>query len=315
MADAARQFGMTLEVLYAERDHLLMLRQTEALARRVEAPDFIVLVNEKMAADEMMKTLAHSPARVLLIHNDLTDAQRRRIGNEREAIANWIGTITANAERGAFRLMANLCRLHGTDEARVIGITGDPKTPVSMERAHGVASYLAQTARGSTLQLAYSDWSFEDSYQKARVLLSRYPQANLLWAANDTMTLGEAKAVKEAGTAVLVGGVGALRQAVASVVDGGIAALVAGDYFIGAFAIVLLYDYYYGFDFAVHGGVRQKLDFLRVIDRSNAEPFSNAIFKRGVIPDFTRYARALHPSTNGYAFDFLHQLNIVPGDT
>lgn len=315
MAAAADRFGMTLEVLYAERDHLLMLRQAEALAQRAEAPDFIILVNEKMAAGEMLEALARSPAKLLLMHNDLTDAQRRRVGNERESISNWIGTITANAERGAFRLMANLCRLHDTDEARVIGITGDPKTPVSMERAQGVASYLAQTARGITLQLAYSDWSAEDSYQKSRVLLARYPQANLLWAANDTMTLGAAKAVKEAGTAVLVGGVGALQRAVAGVVDGDIAAIVAGDYFIGAFAIVLLYDYAQGVDFAAHGGVRQKLDFLRVLDRSNAGAFLDAIFERGTIPDFARYAHALHPSTGGYAFDFLRQLNVASGDT
>ena len=85
---------MRLEVLWAERDHLLMLRQAKEVARRAEAPDYIVIVNEKLAAQQMLRTLERSPAKVFLIHNDLTPEQRREIGNERERIGNWIGTAT-----------------------------------------------------------------------------------------------------------------------------------------------------------------------------------------------------------------------------
>src|SRR5689334_8221503 len=70
MAAAARSFGMQLEVLWAERDHLLMLRQAEEVARRAEAPDYIVVVNEKLAAQQMLRTFERSPAKVFLIHND-----------------------------------------------------------------------------------------------------------------------------------------------------------------------------------------------------------------------------------------------------
>ena len=49
MAAAAKTFGMQLEVLYAERDHLLMLRQAESVAQRADPPDYVVIVNEKLA--------------------------------------------------------------------------------------------------------------------------------------------------------------------------------------------------------------------------------------------------------------------------
>jgi hypothetical protein len=39
MQPAARSLGVHLEVLYAERDHVLMLRQAEDVARRSPAPD------------------------------------------------------------------------------------------------------------------------------------------------------------------------------------------------------------------------------------------------------------------------------------
>ena len=39
MANAAAAFGFELEVLYAERDHLLMMQQAEEVAQRRRPPD------------------------------------------------------------------------------------------------------------------------------------------------------------------------------------------------------------------------------------------------------------------------------------
>jgi ABC-type sugar transport system substrate-binding protein len=122
MAAAARSFGMQLEVMWAERDHLLMLRQAEEVARRAEAPDYIVIVNEKLAAQQMLRMFERSPTKVFLIHNDLTPEQRREIGNERERIRNWIGTATTDAARGGYLLMEDLYHQLGQREPQVIGI-------------------------------------------------------------------------------------------------------------------------------------------------------------------------------------------------
>jgi hypothetical protein len=119
-----------------------MLRQAEEVAHRIDAPDYVVIVNEKMAAQQMLEMLAQSPAKVFLMHNDLTLEQRRETGNERERIGNWIGTATTDAARGGYLLMQDLYRQLGQREARVVGITGDPNTPVSLERAEGVKHYV-----------------------------------------------------------------------------------------------------------------------------------------------------------------------------
>src|SRR5690349_3924512 len=44
MSLAANALGFELEVLYADRDHLLMLRQAEQVAQRSPAPDYLVAV-------------------------------------------------------------------------------------------------------------------------------------------------------------------------------------------------------------------------------------------------------------------------------
>lgn len=302
MADAARTFGMQLEVLFAERDHLLMLRQAESVAQRRNPPDYVVIVNEKLAAPQMLEMFADTPVKVLLIHNDLTPEQRRLVGNEREGFRQWIGTATTDEVRTEYRLMEELCRQLGDHEPRVIGITGDRGTPVSMERAQGVSNFIAHTGRGEILQLAFGDWSEADAEVKASVLLSRYPQANILWAANDSMALGAMRAVKARGARVLVGGTGAWPDALTSMAEGGLAASVGSHFFIGAWAMVLLHDYHHGVDFARQGGPAQKLDYMYVVNRDNARQYDQAVYKRDEALDFSLYSKVRHPKAGGYDF-------------
>ncbi|HKX40393.1 MAG TPA: ABC transporter substrate-binding protein [Burkholderiaceae bacterium] len=304
MADAAKTFGMQLEVLYAERDHLLMLRQAESVAKRADQPDYVVMVNEKLAAQSMLQMFARSPAKVLVIHNDLTPEQRSEIGNERERLRNWIGTATTDEARAQYRLMEELYRQLGEREPRVLGITGDRATPVSLERAQGVSDFIAHAGRGQTLQLLYSDWSSADAQSKANVLLSRYPQANIIWAANDTMALGALRAVKASGAKVLVGGTGGWPDALASMLEAGLAASMGSHFFIGAWAMVLLHDYHHGADFAAaQGGPTLKLDYLSVVNRHNAAHYDQAVYKRSGPMDFGAYSKVLHPRPGRYDFN------------
>ncbi len=302
MQPAARSLGLNLEVLYAERDHLLMLRQAEDVGRRSSAPDYVIIVNEKLAAQQMLKTLARSPAKVFVMHNDLTPEQRREIGNERQQIPNWIGTATTDAARGGYILMEYLYRRLGKQEPRIIGITGDPNTPVSMERADGVKDYVAHAGRGRIDQLAFGDWSYADGEQKAAVLLARYPDTNIIWGANDSMALGALRPVRARRARVLVGGIGGFWDAMTSVAEGGLAASSAGDYLIGAWAIVMLYDYHRGVDFAAHGGLAQKLDYMYVVHRGNVARFNDVVLKRSEALDFRVYSKALNPGPGPYDF-------------
>jgi len=303
MAAAAKTFGMQLEVLYAERDHLLMLRQAESVAQRSNPPDYVVMVNEKLAALRMLQMFARTPAKVLLIHNDLTPEQRREIGNERERMRNWIGTATTDEARAEYRLMEELCRQLGDREPLVIGITGDRSTPVSLERAQGISDFVARTGRGQILQLAFGDWSDADGESKANVLLSRYPQANIIWGGNDSMALGALRAVKTRGARVLVGGTGAWPNALTSLTEGGLAASMGSHFFIGAWAMVLLHDYHHGVDFAEHGGTVQKLDYLHVVNRDNALQYDQAVYRRDGELDFSAYSKILHPRAGRYDFN------------
>lgn len=308
MAAAARTFGIQLEVLYAERDHLLMLRQAESVAQRALQPDYVVIVNEKLAALPMLRMFERSSAKVMLIHNDLTQEQRREIGNERERMRHWIGTVTTDEARSEYRLMEELYRQLGAREPKVIGITGDRATPVSLERAQGVSDFIGRAGRGQILQLVFSDWSEADAEIKASVLLSRYPQTNIIWAANDSMALGALRAVKAASAPVLVGGTGAWPGALASIAEGGLSASVGSHFFIGAWAMVLLYDYHHGIDFAAQSGPTLKLDYMQVVNRDTAAQFDHAVYQRDGGLDFGIYSKVRNPKPGRYDFNLTQLL-------
>jgi len=303
MEAAAKSFGMQLEVLYAERNHLLMLSQAETVAQRTELPDYVVIVNEKLAALQMLRMFENKPVKVLVIHNDLTPEQRREIGNERERMRHWIGTLTTDEARAEYRLMEELYRQLGDRDPQVLGITGDRATPVSMERAKGITDFITRAGRGQHLQLVFSDWSGADAESKAGVLLSRFPQANIIWAANDAMALGALRAVKARYARVLVGGTGGWPEALTSITEGGLAASVGSHFFIGAWAMVLLHDYHHGLDFAAHGGVTQKLDYMVVVNRGSAASYDQAVYKQDGAPDFSTYSKVLHPKPGRYDFN------------
>ncbi|RBB31511.1 sugar ABC transporter substrate-binding protein [Burkholderia reimsis] len=308
MSIAAKNFGMQLEVLYAERDHMLMVRQAEEVANRVDAPDYVVIVNEKMAALDMLRLLSRTSSKIVLIHNDLTNEQRRVVGDERRRIRNWIGTLTADANSAGYRLMDYLCRDRRFARLRVIGITGDPNTPVSMERATGVGSWLARAPHAHINQLVFSNWSFSDSYEKALVLLARYPETNVIWGANDSITLAALKAAETRQVRAVVGGIGALQEALQRVMKGTLRAMMAGDYFIGAFAMVLINDYHNGRDFATRGSARIKADFLTVVQAENAASYYDAIFLHPHELNFGVYSTSRYRNDGPYDFRLSHLL-------
>jgi ABC-type sugar transport system substrate-binding protein len=300
MTAAAADLGVELELLHSRHDHLAMIGHAESLAARAEVPDYVVLVNDKMAAPAMLQALKTSRARLFVIHSDVTDEQRSTLGNEREAIANWIGSATADSTRGVYRLMAELhAQLEGAP-LRAVGITGPSATPVSQERARGFADYVASVPGARVEQLAYGDWSMADGERKAAVLLARYPETTVLWAANDEMAVGGLSAARARGTRMMVGGMGGWQRALESIEDGGMGATLVGGHMIGAWAMVMLYDYHHGIDFANDGGLRRRLDYLLVVSRSNVQDYKRAL--SGAPISFKRYSKAHNRRRARYDF-------------
>lgn len=306
MRAAAQSLDIRLEILHANRDHLMMISQADAVSRREVLPDYAILVNEKQCAPAMMEFFREKPVKIMLMHNDLTAEQRVRYGKERAYFANWIGTVATDERRASLLQMEALARLY-PGYLEVAAISGTAFTPVSKSREEGLRQYLSNNQLGRLLQVVHADWSRQDGKFKAAGLLDRYPGLNAFWAANDSMAMGALDAVREAGRDKKVGivGRGGFPDALDSIRAGGLKATVGGTLTTGAWVLVLLYDYHHGLDFADAMGVNIMPDHLATIDTpEGASLYQKVLIDHPESIDFRLFSKRCNPKLEHYDFRY-----------
>ena len=300
MQRMAEALHVRLDVQFANRDHLAMLKQAEVLARLAQAPDYVILVNEKALAPRMLRMFLGGRTQVICMHNRVTAEQRSQIGNERAQLPHWLGSVVADNMAGSYRLMSALYRQCPSEHPQVLGITGDPRTPVSQERALGVQHFMDEAGRGKYLQTVNADWSYADAEQKTRLLLNRYRKADILWTANDSMALGALHACEAMKLSPLVGGMGGWPEALERIRAGRLTATVAGHFLLGAWTLALIHDHFHGLDFSQAGSAEMVLDYLTVLDRprlARAGPGSQDRLDRLDLASVSRVANHSNAST------------------
>jgi len=306
MQAAADDLRINLEILYADRNHIKMMSQAEKLAKRSQPPDYVIMVNEKLAGKEMLLTFKNAHSKIFFIHNGLTAQQREEIGNERETIKNWIGTVVTDEFQGSNKLIKELYRL--TDEPpNILGITGTKSTPVSLIRLRGVTDHIKQSGRGKHAQVVYGNWSYEDGKEKTLALLKRHKDINIIWAANDSMAMGAYDAAKEIkyNKNIRVGGLGGFPASLESIKNGGMKVTVAGQIMTGAWALALIYDFHFGMDFIDDINANYSVDHSIVISTAmKADQFSNLIIDNPQQIDFRKFTKKLNPQLEKYEFSY-----------
>jgi hypothetical protein len=100
-------------------------------------------------------------------------------------------------------------------------------------------------------------------------------------------------------------------EALEAVKSGRLTALAGGHFITGAWALVMIYDYHHGRDFAQEGLELERPMFAeltpQLADRY-IERFSGGF---GAI-DFLRYSKARNPKLKSYDFGFAQLLNAQP---
>jgi len=304
MQAAADDLNISLEVLYADRNHIKMINLAEKVANRPKSPDYIIMVNEKLAGKEMLLSLKNSSSKIFFIHNGLTSQQREDVGDERVAIKNWIGTIVTDEYQSGYKLIQNLYR-YAKAPPKILGITGTKATPVSLVRLKGVEDFILESGRGEHVQIVYGKWSYEDGKEKALALLKRYKDINMIWAANDSMAMGafDAAQLVAPERKILVGGLGGFPDTLASIKKGGMKTTVGGTVMTGAWALVLIYDYHFGLDFVHDIGANSKIDHNIVIDDAlKADRFADIAINNPQQIDFRLFSKKLNSNLKKYNF-------------
>ncbi|WP_314386924.1 ABC transporter substrate-binding protein [Pseudomonas brenneri] len=277
MQAAAKDLGLDLRVRYSERDPQNTLQQAREALQGPQSPDYLVLVNEQYIAPQILRMAQGSQVKLLIVNNALTPDQVQLL--DAGKYPNWMGSITANDEEGGYLMLKELLHQHGPVPAGgtldLLAFSGAKNTPVAQAREQGLQRALREHPEVHLRQLVYGEWNRQRAFDQATLMFKRYPQATLVWSANDEMALGAMQALNGSGRTpgkeVLFSAINSSPDVLQARLLGRISALVAGHFTVGGWAMVLLHDDARGVDIQRHGGRERQVKLFQLIDGPQAQ--------------------------------------------
>ncbi|WP_286235423.1 ABC transporter substrate-binding protein [Thalassotalea sediminis] len=306
MQAAAHDLNIELTTLYASRNHILMKTLIDTIIN--DPPDYIMLVNEKDVAINLIKKItSHNIPVFMLLNNVSTQEQLALSPKQRKLI---YGSVVPNNYQVGQRLLSKLIEKHQQrlqkqqKSLSLLALQGDYITPASIARKKGLLDSIPKYGSLNFIDSSVANWSKNQAYQKVKGLLKRN-HIDLIWAANDPMAFGAKQAVEEANLdyPVIIGGINWDLEDPHYPVD----ISYGGHVTLGVKALSMLKDIHYG-----------KLSLYKrhqVIDifTPSDSPFYQAYIQRanqGLIEyyDFSRFSLTAEQSYLPFSIENLHKV-------
>ena len=277
MQAAAKDLGLDLRVRYSEREAFNTLAQAREALQGSERPDYLVLVNEQYVAPQILRMAQGSGVKLVIVNNALTADQKQLL--DARADSGWVASLVADDEQAGYLMLTDLLRQHGPvapgQSLDLLAFSGAKNTPAARLREQGLYRALAEHPEVRLRQLVYGEWSRQRAFEQATQLFKRYPQAALVWSANDEMALGAMRALHDSGRvpgqAVLFSAVNSSPDILQARLQGRLTTLVAGHFTLGGWAMVLIHDDAKGVAIDAHGGRDRQQALFQLIDTDQAK--------------------------------------------
>jgi ABC-type sugar transport system substrate-binding protein len=318
MQAAARSLGMQLTVYYAERDH----PRSMDIAREIAAlppgkrPQFAIVTNDYATGPELLRILDGAGIKTLFAYSRILAApELADAGRPRGHYKGWLGSLEPRAEDAGFmtaRAIIERARAAGAfgpdGKLHMLAIGGDRSSTTSILRDEGMRRAVAADPGVVLEQEVFAGWTRDRAAAQSAGLYERYPAARLVWAGNDLMAFGAMQSWEQRGGKpgkdAFFSGVNTSHEAMQDLGSGRLSALAGGHFICGAWALVLLYDYAHGHDFADEGLELERPMFM-LFTAADAQRFEQRFGDMNFDHiDFRRYSKALNPKLTRYDFSF-----------
>jgi len=303
MQASAKQFDITLEIQYSGRDHLLMKRQI--LKTIAQQPDYVVLVNEKGAAEQFFPLLAKADIKVLFLLNPPN--QSIRLAKSPFWVANLVPDHFQAGYQLAISLHQQAKTSHNKSSFNLLAIHGDNATQASRLRKQGLMEYLKQV-KGQIKLLDHinGNWSQAQAYQRSQAYFSRLKHVDMVWAANDPMAYGAYMALQEHQPQdIKHTKFGGINWDYAQNDPQQLPHLISlgGHMTLGAFAMAVIYDHY---QLQKQQGIELKLNTFSEATTPSAKLLTRLIkLKQLERLDYTKFSQSKHPAPKSMTLDNL----------
>lgn len=212
MDAAANDLNIELVTIYTQRNRILMAKLNKQII--AHSPDYVILVNEKGVAFNLVKQISTHNIPIFMLLNNF-DEERLALLSRKE-ISMIHGSLLPDNYLVGKMLINNLFHMYKSlpDKVdtnmpiNVLALQGDHNTQASLERARGLTEELLNHKRLQYIDSTVANWSKQQAYQKIKGILKR-TRIDIIWAANDSMAFGAKKAVLEAKVEypIMIGGI------------------------------------------------------------------------------------------------------------
>ena len=276
----------------------------------------MIFSNEYSVAPSILRELDGSGIKVFMAFSGIQDDLRDQVGVPRERFPFWLGSLGSNAEDAGYLTARALIQAaakkpqwrDANSKWQMLAIAGNRSTPSSIARNRGMRKAVLEAAgQVELMQEVYAEWRQDKAQEQAHVLFKRYPQARLVWAGTDLMAFGAMEAWAQQGGRpgkdALFSGINTSRAAFEKLRSGELTALAGGHFLVGAWAMVMLFDYHHGVDFASEG-LESEVSTFKLFDKSSSRQFEKRFGSQNTATlSFKSFSKRLNPKLRSYDFD------------
>ncbi|MBX2833956.1 MAG: ABC transporter substrate-binding protein [Micavibrio sp.] len=313
MKAAAKDLGEDLEVLYAD-DHYVMIDRVSEISKRDEKPDAVVYLSMRQNGPKALDAFEKLGIKSFIVNAGLTEKQYQEVGSPREKMPHWIGEMLPDDVGAGYALGEALYNQAiaadpslKDSKVKLLVIEANAGDGASVLRTRGLKEYLETNPAIETIQFVKAQWDQGRAKNLTAHMFKRYDDIDVIWAASDAMAIGAAEAAKEQGKIpgedIFIGGVDWSESGLKAIKEGTLTASAGGHVLEGAWAAVLLHDYFNGKDFADIGDVKLKSP-MYIAAKDNVEEIESISANIEEI-DFKQFSRAHNPELTEYNFNIL----------
>ncbi|MGB0467674.1 MAG: ABC transporter substrate-binding protein [Pontibacterium sp.] len=315
MQAAAEDLDIELEVLYALRNRMRMTRLGIDVTARKVPPDYLILVNEEQAAEQIINAANQKSIHTLMLLNDFLPEQYSRIGRPGDQGSYILGAVTPDNYSTGKRMMNTLIncakKINPDTPVHILALGGDQLTPASLDRNAGAIAALKAHPSIVLDRFLYADWRQEAAERLTKNYLiwaqKNHVKPTAIWSANDPIAAGARDALLKhnikPGQDVCLVGLNWSAQGLKMVKHGEMLATEGGHFLAGAWSMVLLQAYHKNQQQGANKPIGHVQIQMQSIDKNNINRYLSHLGNEnwGKI-DFSRFST---PEQAGYDhYDF-----------
>ncbi|MGL1903998.1 MAG: ABC transporter substrate-binding protein [Fibrobacterales bacterium] len=315
MLAVAEDLDINLEVIYCDRNHMTLKYKGDKLLQRTILPDYILLINEKNAAAELISKANAKGVKTFIFNEGIVPEDQAKFGTPGSIYKNWLGQYLPDDFQAGYLLAKELIQQgfmkRLDDEEGVLhmaGISGTYKTNSSSLRVQGLKKAVSENPRVILHQLIPGYYETEKATEITMGLLKRYPKLNVIWAASDGMALGAVSGIiqsgKKPGRDIITGGIDWAHSAIKYIQKELFTASVGGHFMDGGWSLITLFDYHNKRSLITP----TTMSSFSVLNKDNTSSYvklfhGNSKENTWRKIDFKRFSKTYVPSISNYTFD------------